>query len=573
MRTNAKARPLRAALLLSLALGGAAGCLIVAPLDPLPEAVGGMTTAGKSPGGQSAGGSSSGNGPTGGTAPSAAGEGASAGQSNPNGECHDTDDCKQPSANKPYFCRPSDHRCVALTSDTCPLYYGKATDPNAIYFGSFATLNPSAPADSSVIWAERLALDELSGSDVGGLLGGPNGSRRPLVMIVCNNDDGVWQQSVSHLVEDVQVPAMIANLQPNDLRQAFEMPGSYHPFFLSPVAVTNTVVNLVDDGLIWNLLGQPSDLAPTYTELLKLAEKRLRMDRKLLDTDQLKVALVSTNAAFDSDLTDAVEPLLRFNGDKTAQGNGDNYSFIKLDAADPQLPQTADDIIGFGPDIVISTASTLFSKDHGLLQIIEENWPGEDQPPPFYILSPDNDADVDRIIQLLNDRIKYANETHPELRFVGVSVAGARDNTLQNIYAGHLLGSFKNAYYDTANYYDAVYYLAYAMAGAGTDSALSGPSIAKGMQRLLSGESYDIGTGGIDAVFKALSRPGTTVHIASTLGPPDFDAATGVRPVEGGVFCFKKVNLTVQKANDVLRYDRDQAALIGNFPCFSGFYP
>jgi hypothetical protein len=568
---------LRTALWLGVALAGAAGCLVVSPLDPLPEAST-LTSAGKSTGAETFGGSSGGNTPAGGAAPSAAGEAANAGQSNSDGECESTADCPQPTANKPYFCRPADHKCIALTSDACPFYYGAATDPNAIYFGAFATLNAATPEENSVLWSHRLALDELSGDDVRGLPPGPNGMRRPLVMIACNNANGLEEQALAHLVNDVQVPAVIANLKPGELGGLFAKYAKQDVFYLSPVSVTNTVAQYDDHGLIWALLGQPSDLAPTYGELLKLAEKRLRKDRKLLDVDSIKVALVTTQAAFDSDLANAVEPILRFNGDKDPQANGANYLSFKLDPTDPQLaqalPQVADDIIAFGADIVISAASELFTMDHGLLQTIEGNWDDADKPRPFYILSPYNAGNLGPVIQLLNDKITYTDESDPELRFVGVTVAGPRDTTLQNSYATHLHASFKKAYFDTANYYDSVYYLAYAMLGAGTDTKLTGSGIAKGMQRLLSGENYAIGSASIDPVFKVLSKPGSTVHVASTLGPPDFDAMTGVRPVEGGVLCFQKVDLTVVlHTDDVLRYDRDAGALTGKFPCFSGFYP
>jgi hypothetical protein len=63
------------------------------------------------------------------------------------------------------------------------------------------------------------------------------------------------------------------------------------------------------------------------------------------------------------------------------------------------------------------------------------------------------------------------------------------------------------------------------------------------------------------------------VHVASTLGPPDFDPETGVRPIEGGVLCFQKSGFKVQQRSDVLRYDATDGALVGTFPCFDNFYP
>ena len=576
-----KQRALRAALLVGLGLGGAGGCLIVSPLDDLPASVdgsaGGTNAGGESAGGKSTGGTAAGKTSSGGSAAAEAGGGTQAGRAGAGGGCLTNAECVRRSADDPYRCRPSDHTCVALKNGACPLAYGDAADPNAIYFGAFATLNPVAPEDNSIIWSHLTALDDLSGDQVGGLPGVAKGPRRPLVMTVCNNAKDVVEAGLAHLVEDVQVPAIIATLKGGDLRRGFEKYRANHDtFYLSPVSVTTTVANETDDGLIWGLLGQPSDFVPTYTELLKLAEKRLRKERDMQPGDQLKVALVTTKDAFDSELAIAVEQALVFNS-LSASDNGANYFPVTLNGDDPklktQLETTAQDIIDFGPDVVISTASELFSMDGGLLQNIDLEWGGtQDKPRPFYVLSPYNAGDLNRAILLMNNFIEAGVETDPEQRFVGVSVAGARDNTLQNAYSTHLRTLFKDAYFDTANYYDATYFLAYAMVAAGSETELSGSRIASGMQRLLSGPSYNVGPDDIGHIFDALSA-GTNVHVASTLGPPDFDPKTGVRSVDGGVLCFERVGDTVQRQTDVLRYDHDQAAFTGTFPCFGDFYP
>jgi len=580
----AKRRALRATLLLALGLSGAAGCLVVSPLDDLPASVGGSaggtSAGGRNASGTNTGGTAPGKTSSGGSAAADASEGAQAGSAG-SGECLTNAECVRRGADDPYRCRPSDHTCVALKNGACPLAYGDAADPNAIYFGAFATLNPVAPEDNSIVWSHLLALNELSGDAVGGLPGDGVGPRRPLVMIVCNNANDVVEPGLAHLAEDVEVPAIIATLKPGDLRRGFEKYRAAHDiFYLSPVSVTSTVATEPDDNLIWALLGQPSDFAPTYTALLKLAEKRLRADRHMQTGDQLKVALVTTKDAFDSDLATAVGQVLVFNG-MSADGNGANYFPVTLDGSDPDqetmLATTAQEIVDFGPDVVVSAASELFSMDGGLLHSIDTTWPGREveKPLPFYILSPYNAGNLNPAIQLMNDAIAFTNETDPEQRFVGVSVAGARDNTLQNQYALRLRTLAKKPYFDTANYYDAIYFLAYAMYAGGTQAELSGSSIASGMQRLLSGMSYDIGPSpAIEPIFDALKAPATTVHIASTLGPPDFDPKTGVRPVDGSVLCFQKVDpTTVQPRTDVLRYDRDQATFTGTFPCFDNFFP
>jgi ABC-type branched-subunit amino acid transport system substrate-binding protein len=564
----AKHRELRFVLSLSVALGGAAGCLVVYPLEDLPAA------SGKSAGGEAAGGTSpTGGVPAGGAPGGEAGDGTIAGSSGNSGEqCQTNAECVRQNEDVPYRCRPSDHTCVTLLSDTCVLAYGDFKDPNAVYFGAFASFNPTAPADSNIVWAHLLALDELG--KAGGLPGEAAGTHRPLVMIVCDNADDFVKPGLSHLAEHVQVPAIIATLKPDDLQRGFSTYRTHHDiFYLSPVSVTNTVATAPDDNLVWSMLGQPSDMAPTYVELLKLQEKRLRKDPKWGAEDKLKVVLVTTKTGFDAELADAVTPLLRFNG-TSVEGNSTNYFPVTLDPNDSDLEATAQNIANFGPDVVISAASELLSMENGLLETVENIWKlhQSDKSPPFYILSPYNAGDLGRITELMNGYIEFAVEADPQLRFVGVSIADPRDNTLQQAYAGRLRKLFSEAYVDTVNYYDATYFLAYAMYAAGP-AELSGASIAQGMRRLLSGEKYNIGPGTIKATFSALANADASVHLASTLGPPGFDPETGVRPVEGGVLCFEKVGAKVQRRTDVLRYDVGEAALLGTFPCFSGFYP
>jgi hypothetical protein len=556
----------------TLACGAFAGCLVVTPLDDLPDATRGTGAAGSADGGSLAahGGASDAGEPA--TSPGGADPGEN--------QCETNADCVRKNADEPARCRPSDHTCVTLRDESCPVVWGDAADPNAIFFGAFATLNPSTPDDSLIVWAHELALEELSGDNVGGLPGGPNGARRPLVMLLCNNADDV-EPALSHLIDDVEVPAVIATLKPGDLRRGFEAHREQDVFYLSPVAVTQTVVIEPDDDLIWNLLGQPSDLAPTYTALLARDENFVRAVRKLPPAAPIKVALVTTLDAFDSELANRVEPILSFNGHDTLWNEDvGNYRAFTLHPEDPQLPAQAAELVEFRPDIVVSAASELFTMPGGLLQQIEMAWgdstipgtPEQRENRPFYILSPYNAGNLGPTEKLIGGLIEGTNEVDANQRFIGISIAGAADTSLQRAYETRLRKLFVNGYPDSANYYDAIYFLAYAMYGA-DEPQLTGSGIARGMQRLLSGDSFDVGPTLIGDVFNALSVTGASVSLQSTLGPPSFDAETGVRPVDGSVFCFSAVG-AVTHVTDVLRYDRDKGALVGkSFPCFSGFYP
>lgn len=562
-------RARRLALVVGAVLTGVTGCLVITPLDDLPQVKSAAGQGGSSQGGKNAGGTT----PTGGS--NAAGQGGetpSGGAPNPDG-CTSNAECVRLSNDDPARCRPSDHTCVRLKNEACPIVVGDAASPNAIYFGAFATLDPAAPEENSIIWAHALALDELSGDNQVGLPDGPKGVSRPLVMVVCDNTDDTVEPGVRHLVEDLEVPAMIATLKPGDLRRAYET----YPdvFYLSPVSVTAPVAAEKDDGHIWNLLGQPSDLAPTYVELLKLSEANVRHTHGIADGTDVKVALVTTKDAFDSELADVLTPVLRFNG-KSVLDNGDNFKGFTI-GDKPDFTDLAAEISAFGPDIIVSAASEQLLMTNGLEQTLHGDWEintfPDKLPLPFYILSPYNAGNLSELAGRISERLERAPTVADQERYVGVSIAAAANKTLQNAYAIRLGSQFKNAIKDTAHFYDAVYYLAYAMYGANQPTGLTGSGIAQGMQRLLKGATLNIGPGWITDTFEALSAEGATLHVASTLGPPDFDATTGVRPVDGSVFCFKRQNNTASSLIDVLRYDRDAKALTGKaFPCISGFY-
>ena len=563
-----------------------AGCLVVTPLDDLPSksAAGGATSAGSHHGGASSAGSAQSGAATnageGGTGTAAApGQG---GQDANGTACETNAQCVSRNGDQGARCRPSDNTCVSLRSDNCTavINENRASDPNAIVFGAFSPINQNAPDEGSIPFAYRLAIQELSGQTTGGLPDGPGGLRRPLVMVLCSNAGAEIAPALSHLIDEVEVSAMIANLKPEDLRRGFDAHRAKHAFYLSPIAVNQLLAIQPDDGLIWNLLGQPADVAPAYTALLKRYEKFVRGVRNLnhLD-DTIRVALVTTNDGFNSELSDFVEPALLFNGQNTttnaAAGNYSSFT-LDVDAKDP-FGNKATDIVEARPDIIISTANELFTRPGGLLQQIEMEW-GDNtlkgtaeqrKNRPFYILSPYNAGDLPTTGALIAAFVEN-NEVDANRRFIGISIAGAEDTTLQRAYEGRLRKLFKAPDVDTANYYDAIYFLAYAMYGSGEEQP-TGDGIARGMQRLLSGTGFDVGPAAISKVFAALALPkGDGITLQSTLGPPSFDP-NGVRPVNGSVFCFDGAGAV---ANDVLRYDPVKKDVTGQaFPCFTGIYP
>jgi hypothetical protein len=549
----------------ALLIGGAASCMLTSPLDDLPGAPETDQGEGGTPGPDStagAGGGASGN-------PSMSEAGQSGGPSLVEGECQTNADCVEGSAATPYRCRPSDNTCQSLRTGACPLVEGDFADPNAIFFGSFANLGTVAQKNNAIVQAQLLALDDFSGRNVGGLPSGPGLPRRPLVMIVCNNNETAVDEGLRHLVEDLEVPGILATLKPEDLRRGFEKYGSREVFFLSPVSITKTLVNEDDHGLIWNLLGQPADFGPAYIKLLEHMEYYVRHSTHGTPSVPLatpiRVALVTTVDAFDSELEDEIAPQLTFNGEPTSvnQSNG-TYRGFEVPSEDVDLDALAEQIVFFRPHIIVSMAGGVMTMPQGLITKIEDYWEvPDDQPLPLYLLSPYNSGDLAYVNTRIQENWQNSAEEIAQDRFVGIAIASAEDSSLQNDYAVRLGNKFGDVYSDTANYYDAFYFLAYASFAAGTAEPLTGAGIARGMKRLLSGPSFEPVPTAISEVFAALAEPEATIRLESTLGPPGFDEVTGSRPIDASLLCFARTEGQVTLERDIRRFDRDQNKFVG----------
>jgi hypothetical protein len=649
-------RRLRAMLALPVVL--ASGCLLIAPPEDLPAlgagaqgggggsggsaGIGGaemggtgMTPAGTGGGaGESAGeggretsggvGGTGGNGGTGEVGGSAtAGRGGSngnvAGTSGSAGEggapgCTTNEECVvAQNASEAARCRPSDHTCVTLKTADCPIAYAgengaaRFSDPNAIFVGSMVALDPNFADKSANAWALELAIDEINSA--GGLPDPSGGPARPLVLLVCqsdtNTDSKVVERGITHLGEEVQVQALVAELRPDDLTDAFNRETGRQLFYLNAVAVSSALA-LRDNngGLIWTLLGEPRDYAAAYALLLSDLETYVRAERGLSPADEIKVATVYTNDAFDLDLFKSADPTLKFNTfpaeSQVFDGTNPDGKYLRINLSSlpgdihAQIQATAEQIVAFAPDIVISTAGDPMTtsgdvamdgslKQDGVLELVEAAMP---DPRPYYILSPYNAGTSALAAVQSTITTDFATDPSAAGRFMGISAAAAPSDQLDPMtgFASRFItryGGSVDLPGQVDNYYDAVYYLAYAMYAASVAGDVTGPTIAGGMQQLIGPEGMQCGdTPCADGprdfkqIFTALANK-DKIALYSTLGAPDFDPMTGVRPATPGVFCFtwNAGSQVAQHSLDVLRYDADMKTFNGSYGCLLNFPP
>lgn len=490
-----------------------AACMIVAPLDDVK------------PGGRDAG---------------VAGDSSVTGDSSSK-SCQSNADCAAQNDGEPYRCVMPQRQCVPLKSPECQLVYdgkdGKDyANPNAIFIGAFAAYG-SKPGESADIQNYRLGLAELSGRTVGGLPG-PNNASRPLVLVACDTADAnpdraqIVSRGLDHLVNEVHVPGLIAALQDDDLINDFPTYGySTGTFFLSPFGANERLEKFIDRDLLWHMLGLPAQMAPGYAVLLRTLETRIHAAQSI---PAIRVVLVSSDEAFTTELTQAVIDTLQFNnGDVTANRDNGYYKSFSL-TRDSNVDDVLNEIANFHPHVVISVAGEVFTSK--MIVPLETSLGVSEGT--YFVLSPYNVGALQKsVVPLLNTTIQ-SPDTKANKRYFAVNAAGAEDPTLYNDYLRALKHAFPNALEGTENYYDAFYFLAYAIHAGNPLGTADGADVARGMKQLTDGTTeYSIGSADVSGIYSALLVPGTHIRLNGTLGPPDF-AASGVRKSTPGILCF-----------------------------------
>lgn len=488
--------------------------------------------------------------------------------------CTSHKQCIEEHFDEPYICQEG--KCVGLITKECPIVLQPENleVPEPIIIGAYSAINALDKMASPITRNYNLVLDEFT-ERVGGLAGGPNNTRRKLVAVVCEGtklNESPLANSIEHLIDRVKVPAIVSSLFTADLREAFNPEDNV--FFLSPLAADSDLVGQNNQGLLWFLLGQWSDLAPAYVALTKRAEA---FQKEAAQVDEIRLALIEGSLTPARDigqvlLSDAAHSLV-FNG-KTALDNGDAHFLFRSLTSDfvddeADVSSVVQDLLEFKPHVVVVTAGTEFTTR--AMPVIEAEWErslgdaGSGQPPPFYVFSPFIAADMSLLDSANGDVRK---------RSAGINFAAAEDDTLYTAYR-HRYSSM----YGTSgvppdgweNFYDVMYYMVYAIAAAGNPATLTGEHIAQGMLRIVSptGNSHDVGPSAISSTLGALAVPNNRINLKGTMGPSDFTVGIGARHTNGSVWC------TPSNGGgflyDVLRFDEESGTLEGQFPCFPNF--
>lgn len=488
------------------------------------------------------------------------------GDAQPTNECAVNKDCEAKGEN--VICRKATGTCVSLVSPECTHVLGPYKDDNAIILGSIA---PTAGPDQTSGLPEQNAIDLAIGefNGVGGLTAAPgSGAPRPLVLVGCNdNSDGDQAvKAAKHLVENVQVPAIIgAAFSGITLKVATQVTIPSGTFLISPSATSVALTSLSDNGLVWRTIASDNIQADADAAFFAQLEKKVRED-KGENTYKLKVAIANKGDTYGTGLATALSSKLVLNGAPFLDVSNKDYQLV-TDFGDPDSttpPTYAEsivEIVNFKPDLVYLFGTTEVVTE--ILKGVEEN---PANPKPYYVLADGG------LVGELREYLETMRATNPadaeNLRHRILGTVPGTTSTLFSLFTQRYRSKFNDGLESTsgvANAYDALYNIAYATV-ASKATAVTGATIRDGFASLVSGPKVDTGATNITATLTTL-RQGNKIDYNGASGPLDYDLATGEAPSDIQIWCLPK------NASDVIQagtgtsviYDATTKTLKGNF--------
>jgi hypothetical protein len=504
----------------------------------------------------------------------------------PEPECDTHNDCYEKDPDdfniNPKAC--VNQQCVPLITDECPVVlplndnnnWSMLRSSDAIILGGFAYVHPSAII-STYIQNYDLALTELEGQ-TGGVFAGSS-KRRKVMMVVCNFLRGDVQADVltpaKHLIEDLQVKGIAAQLLIEDQEYVFDALGTKdknNVFFMMTRYPDQQLIALDDDGLVWSMLSGANALSVSIQPLLNNIQTHLKNLGTLGASEDLRVTLIkASDERMLNDIGNFVSENVVFNGDTGVNQVPDAYQALTttfypndMTASQTALVQSVED---FKPHVIIGATANEMPRN--IMPLLESTWDsatgGQDRP--FYLLSPLNYNESTMPTLIGNDATdpngSVAKGKVPlHQRILGFSWPAAVD---QSIYNGYQLRfqeqypGFSSPGYE--NYYDAAYYLLYAVAAA--SQPLTGTKIAAGLQRVIDGATQ-VSVGPSAAMSTAIngfkSDPNYKIELIGAGGPPTWDQFGG-RNDPASVYCVDDMGVYHP---DVQRYNPDTMQLDGS---------
>jgi len=470
--------------------------------------------------------------------------------------CTTTAACTASNGGRPSVCRTPGSPCIDIATDVCPVVSEGWDSPDAIFIGSLSQSNTQNVDDR--FWGDaheagyKLALAEVMANN-GGLGGGVNGAKRPVVGVYCNLEAmkssaeraAEATSVVQHLTRDVKVTA-IATQDEHNTVPALTVIAAEKVFTMCSYCASTPVATTPMDGLLWRAVSPFTDTVEVWNNLVQNFEARVRKDASygIGATAPIRIALAAAPSdEYVAGLAEAVSNGIKWNGaafSGQAKGLSDNLpNFLRTtndsweaSSASASVYSAVQQIVSFQPQIVLLTNDT--EAIRLMIPLIEGLWPAG-KARPYYVL---NASDFHQQLPVLvgsddSLRKRIAGVVASADAEVTANIAGLATRLGSVLPAGRSLdaGFIGSA----AGPYDAAYSLVYAIAASGVANP-TGADLRTGMSRLTSGPTINLNSSDFNSGLAVLAA-GQSINLTGTLTTLDWDQANHVIHQPTAAFC------------------------------------
>jgi hypothetical protein len=494
-------------------------------------------------------------------------------------ECLTNASCVNAHNGEPYICRKTDQTCVALRSPECTLKYEPSDllNENTIWYGLLSGHKTLIHGEA----ATDLVRSQISKFGQGLPPTSTNGPRRQLAFVACDVDTvpaemgdtrTTLQRSLDHLLNDVQVPAIIG---PNGSGDTVSALTNYTVqrgvLTISPTAAAPAISDISTEGLFFRNSGSDIIAVKALAFVLQtVVEPQLRCGTltnppcapgttALLPTaaDMLKVVVLFKEDALGVSDTTYAGQVLRFNGRNTME-NGSNYKPISYgdpaDTAGNPMPEArfadaVNQVMLAKPHVLIVFGSTEFgglttaATSYKMDKEIEAQWPASLPYRPVWLVVKGIAA---TLIRDVGTNQNWAKRIYGAQPFIAKTPDYSTYSTNFTNFVSMAGSTYPAAVANnvsvtaTPSYYDATYLLAYATVANG-DKPLTGKNLADAVRTRLmppnATRKVSVGYDHIFEVYSALTH-GEHIDLDGLTGPLDFDEHGDMKQTQE-VFCMQ----------------------------------
>jgi hypothetical protein len=460
-------------------------------------------------------------------------------------ECLTNAECLNAPGAPPSTCRKSDHKCVVLGSKDC-VYQAEAgdlSDDNTLWFGilSQRTSAPHMEAAVELARQEIVRASNLPPATV-------NGPRRPFAFVSCNTESKTLDTSLNHLLNEVQVPAIVgANISGDVIEQLQNFTTAAGVLSISPTAAAPTISDIDTKGLFFRASGSDIIGVKSLAYILQtVVEPQLRAGATPLlgPNEPLNVAVLYRDDALGNSDSNALTTIAVFNG-KPARDNGSHYQTIPYGdgsggaMSDARKAMAVSQVITFRPHVIFVFGGPEFGP---MDKDVEARWPTDAKYRPTWLV-------VKGIASVFTDSIgtnaDWARRVYGTQPFVDKTTTAyaAFEMSFKSKFPPNVAQQVGST--ATPSYYDAAYVLAYAVT-ANRGNPVTGANLANAIRNQLTPVPAGVMpkprelSVGFDNAFTALTAlsAGDRIDLQGLTGKLDFLPNGDVNQTQE-IFCMR----------------------------------